>query len=63
MELTSVNVFPLAVCPYAKMTALYPSIAAHTWLLATALYTGLFSDPVRISSKLYSAALVRVDLM
>ena len=29
-RLTRVNVFPLAVCPYANTTALYPSIAALT---------------------------------
>jgi hypothetical protein len=33
------------------MTELYPSIAVHTWEQATALYTGLFSEPVSISSK------------
>lgn len=52
--LTNVNVFPLAVCPYANTTLLYPSMAAHTCPLATLLYTGLLSEPVRIASKLYS---------
>ena len=30
VPLTSVNVLPLAIWPYAKMTKLYPSMAAHT---------------------------------
>lgn len=56
------NVLPLAVCPYANTTALKPSIAAATWLRATALYTGLFSDPARMSSKWKSCAVAVVDL-
>lgn len=47
----SVYVLPDAVCPYAKMTALNPSIAATTCERATVVKIGLFAEPVRMASK------------